>query len=711
MHQRQRSSTPSTKRLDLQGLRAVAVGLVVLEHVSGAPVGGFIGVDVFFVLSGFLITGGLLAEHRRTGRMSLLGFAARRARRLLPAALTVLAVGIVAATAFLPARRAADAAVDGLWSGLSLANWHFAAKQADYFAAKVESPFQHFWSLSVEEQFYVVLPMLLLALLAIGGRRHGRTTAFAVLAGLVVASFLFALSLTGSDPSGAYFSSPARAWELGVGSLLAFGASVWVTIPRRAGLVLSWGGLATIITTALLVDGSSMFPGPLAVLPVVGAAAVIVGGAAAPVSSAAPLRSRPMTTLGDISYSLYLWHFPVLVVVVGVDDQLGWLAYPLGLALAAVSYHLIERPFMSTPFSSVLRAVSRQKTIRSAGRREWASWFRSLGRPFRSAAAGALATCTAVLVLAAADRAQPIEAPLLQPETSAVVEDAAQVPEVSASDASGPEVSGLQGEIRAALTATSWPELDEDPAGTVVGGTHLPCGDIQDIADPASCTFGNADAPKTMMLVGDSTAVHELDALIEVVGRHDDWRLTSRSGFGCPFMSAEIRGDAAADCRTYKEDTIAQIDATKPDLLVVTNTFGPIPLDGTNRDMRASEWATSVAESLDRVKGKVGAVVHITPPPVGGDLATCYQPDESPADCATRAKGQWKTRLAALERIADERAQRVVDTRDLFCVDDLCPSFVASTLVKIDAVHMTGAYAKKIGPALDEILVSAKVFG
>ena len=217
-----------TFRPDVEGLRAVAVLLVVVSHVLGVPAGGYIGVDVFFVISGFLITGLLLREHARNGRISLRDFYARRVRRLMPAAVLVLAVTNVAAYLLFTGERAGQALRDSLWSLGFLANVRFSAIGTDYFDdTRPASPVQHYWSLAVEEQFYVVWPCLLILALWLGKRRG----AGAVLLLVTAASLVWSIVLTASDSTAAYFSTPARAWELGVGALLAVLAQT--SLPRR----------------------------------------------------------------------------------------------------------------------------------------------------------------------------------------------------------------------------------------------------------------------------------------------------------------------------------------------------------------------------------------------------------------------------------------------------------------------------------------------
>src|SRR5688572_8459396 len=265
-------------RPDVEGLRAVAVLLVVASHVLGVPAGGYIGVDVFFVISGFLITGLLLREHRRTGRISLRDFYARRVRRLMPAAVLVLAATNVAAYLLLSGERAGQVVRDSLWSLGFLANVRFSAIGTDYFDdTRPASPVQHYWSLSVEEQFYLAWPCLLLVALWLARRRGPLVLLLLVTTG----SLAWSVVATAQDATAAYFSTPARAFELGVGALVA----VWAQsgrLPRRPafGLAFGWLGLYGIAMSAWVLDERTAFPGAAALLPVLATALVLVGGEA-----------------------------------------------------------------------------------------------------------------------------------------------------------------------------------------------------------------------------------------------------------------------------------------------------------------------------------------------------------------------------------------------------------------------------------------------
>ncbi len=366
----------------------MAVLLVVLNHAGvGLLGGGFVGVDVFFVLSGFLITGLLLAEARANGSVSLIDFYVRRARRILPAAALTLLATDLAAFFLLNFLRARDAVQDGLYAAAFSANFRFAARGTDYFAqTQPPSPLLHYWSLSVEEQFYLVWPALLSIVLfgvairrrrrQAGRRQHRRLLLVVVL--LAAVSLGYSVHLTATLPPAAYFSPLTRAWELGLGAALAVGASTLGRVPPAGKLVMGWTGLLAIAVAAILFSDRTPFPGSAALLPTIGTALVIgagIGNRHPRLAVGRLLALRPMRIVGDRSYAFYLWHWPVLILAaayvgheLSVGVQLGLLAG--AFLLSCVSYALVENPirrrFRSRSATGVVFTVSMAAVLGTA---------------------------------------------------------------------------------------------------------------------------------------------------------------------------------------------------------------------------------------------------------------------------------------------------------------------------------------------------------
>lgn len=353
-------------RPDIEGLRAFAVLSVLAFHASvPALAGGFVGVDVFFVISGYLITGLLVREAVTTGRIRLGEFFARRARRLLPSAAVVLvAVAVAGAWLTVPLRRT-GLENDVVAAALSVANWRFVQQQTDYLAAgQDESPLLHFWSLAVEEQFYLCwAPLLaLLAVLAARAARRGRAlrpAALALTALLTLGSFVLSLGWTGDSVSLAYLGTPSRVWQFGTGALLALLPWHLLRGPRALRLLCGWAGAAALVWCVLRYDASTPYPGYAALVPTLATAAVILSGTPGRRADKAAgyragagvgrlLAMRAPGAVGRLSYTLYLWHWPVLVLAEARFGHLGWparTALMLASVLpAAATARWVERP-------------------------------------------------------------------------------------------------------------------------------------------------------------------------------------------------------------------------------------------------------------------------------------------------------------------------------------------------------------------------------
>ena len=344
-------------RPELEGLRGVAVALVVLFHARLLGFrGGFVGVDAFYVLSGFLITRLLLGEIAATGSLDLVTFYARRARRILPAAIAAVVV-VLACSAFVVAPLDLPAiTVDATASGLFAGNVLFAIRATDYFASTTPSPFLHYWSLGVEEQFYLVWPLFLL--LAFRSRRPSLIICAACLGSLALA-----IVLTPVLAPWAFYGLPTRAWQLAAGALLAMHRPALSRLPSLALGVCAWIGLALLAVASTTLDPTAGYPGVAAIVPTLAVVLAICGsdrrGGPGRLLALAPLRA-----LGRISFSLYLYHWPVLVLAAIAVGDLSvierWCLVGLAVVVAAMSRRLIEQPFLEP---RRLRATSRRSLV------------------------------------------------------------------------------------------------------------------------------------------------------------------------------------------------------------------------------------------------------------------------------------------------------------------------------------------------------------
>jgi peptidoglycan/LPS O-acetylase OafA/YrhL len=622
--------------------------LVVLGH-AGVPFlgGGYVGVDVFFVLSGFLITGLLLAEAERRGRVSLGGFYARRARRILPAAALTLLATDVAAHHLLNFVRAREVISDSVWAAAFGANVHFAQQGSDYFAqGQPPSPLLHFWTLSVEEQFYLVWPALL-SLVLLGSLRRRRL--LTVVAVLGLASLAWSIASTQGSENAAYFSTFARAWELALGAALAIARP---RLPR-----VRWLGLAAIGAAAVAFSSATPFPGYAALLPAVGAALVIAAGGRARLLASAPLRF-----VGDRSYAFYLWHWPVLAIAVqyaGHDLSTGVkLLLLLGaFGLSTLSYALVENP------------------IRRA----------KVPAPVLWPASAAVALALALVITrpvggTAAAAVHP--RPLLDPAVVAQERAAAKpLPAVVAA-------------VRAAERGAPLPTALAPPVGTLRSDFYFfPNGCTPSRYGTSSriCRLGDARARKTIVVVGDSHAEMWMPTILAMAQR-DGWVVIPLVKVRC----IPRTWPGTDDCGAWFRWARRQAQALRPDVTLIIGSRA-----GAFDPPAAVKPIGALSVALKRFSASVivlGDEPNQTRDPVdcllasGATMKTCAAPG-TPAQLRTEA---------AIAAAARRNGLGYISTLPWFCAHPsgstgyLCPLVVNRTITAIDRGHVSKTYALEL---------------
>lgn len=667
-------------RRDIQGLRMLAVVAVILDHLLGWPSGGFVGVDVFFVISGFLITGLLLREHDKTGHISFVNFYKRRVRRIIPASTVVLTLSVVAAFLTFNAGRAQQTLGDSIWSLFFAANWHFAFIGTDYFQEGGPiSPLQHFWSLAVEEQFYLIWPWLMLAIFLVGGRRGlsaqaNRGVITVVMSLIVVASFAWALLETRENPGMAYFSTFSRAWELGIGALVAVGARYFEAIPSRIRPSLAWLGLIGILISLFAVTSESAFPAPWAALPVLSTALVIVAGTGGDQAYLWPLTNRFSGYLGDISYSLYLWHFPAIIIGTTLfgDGPLNLTIIAAVFTLGSIyTFHLVEEPIRNSNWLT----GERKRRPREG---------RGVSEAYKLTALSLLAVVTAGIVAAATLVGHNVP-------TAPALANSGPVPSKSApasEHSETPELGKLQTQISAALQATEWPANVTPALETALTSPQtradlMWCG--TNPVDASRCTWGDPNATHTAVTLGNSISMTYVETIRSAIGQSAGWKVVSYGKFGCPFMdSANVIRDATEGCAQRLDEAVEAINALKPDVIFLS---GIGPQEG-------------VRSQLAKVKVPV-KVVFLPGAPGDQDIHSCFTKLSTPTQCVSTVQSNW----AAVERsLAAEMKATFVDTSQWFCFRGSCPAFVGKTVTKMDARHMTPEYAELIAPTVRESL-------
>ncbi|MGQ4386201.1 acyltransferase family protein [Streptomyces sp. SAS_270] len=666
-------------RLDIQGLRAVAVGLVVLSHAGVSQVsGGYVGVDVFFVISGFLITSLLLRELTTTGRLSVRSFFARRALRLLPASSLVIAAALAGSWLFLSKVRLAEYAGDALASALYAVNFRLAAAGTDYLAQdSPPSPFQHFWSLAVEEQFYLVWPLLLLLCWRVARGRRGLVMVPLVV--LCLGSFADSVLETNSSAPWAYFGFAGRGWELGVGALLALAAARLERLPAALVGPLSWLGLACVALAAVRYDDATPFPGYRALLPVLGAALVLAGGCApAPHGAGWLLGRRPLVRLGGLSYGWYLWHWPLLVIVPAALGRADGIAeVPLSLALCAVALGLAWL---------TLRLVENPVRFHRAFR----------GRPRRALVLGAgLSAGATVLSLTAAAVPPTIEvggpAPVLAQALAGAPDPQARLAELL--ESSG---AGLPSNLVPAL-----PQVKASRSAVYRDGCHVSYGSTK----TPSCVYGDRASSRTVVLFGDSHAAQWFPALHRLAIARG-WKLVSLTKASCKVADVTIisRHKPYTACDTWRSHAVARINTLHPALVVVSSSDAGDPARPADDPLQ--QWTAGFEETFRGLtaSGAHLAVVLDTPWPKVDAVDCAARNSLHLGVCANHLPEAIHdgTRHTAVRSAAAATGASVIDPEPWVCATrtGTCPVVVGNVAVYRDDSHLSEAYVEALTPVL-----------
>ncbi|GII55563.1 acyltransferase [Planotetraspora thailandica] len=662
----------------------MAVGLVVLYH-AGIPFlpGGFAGVDVFFVISGFLITTQLVSEVDRAGTISLVRFYARRAKRLLPAAGVVLLVTAVLTRLLIPSTRWKEIGGDIAGSALYAVNWRFADRAVDYLAEDSQpSPVQHFWSLAVEEQFYLVWPLLILAGVVVAKliRSLPKPTLWACLALVIIPSFAWSLSETVNVPARAFFETTTRMWELGIGAAVALAAGAFTRLPRALAIGVGWGGLAAIAAAGLLVTADTPWPGYAAALPAIGAAAVIAAGFA--VTGGGPasiLGLRPFRWVGGLSYSLYLWHWPLLVVATA---YLGGLSVARGLIVAAVSVvpAWLSARFVENPLRHSA-AVSRSARLAL-----------SVGANFTllGVAAGL------VLVLGVASTQGPAGS-----TQHGVALGAAVLGDEPRNDAAGAVVDHV-----AWMTPTPAQATADVPEAYAAG-----CQQGTEKAEVVTCQYGDKNGKVTVAVVGDSKMVQWMPAL-QPLAEQNGWRVVTYFKAACAFSLATTiyNGEPYESCRQWNGEVLRRLKADPPDFMITSQGQGKGRDAGGGVTTKAMAIGLrAVWSELTSLKTKIVVVADNAPP--GMNVYECVEKNPEKLSACSFDRGHYAAGAAPAQHAAvkGQANVRIVDLFDAICPADRCAPVIGNVLVYRQGSHITATYAKSLTPRLASGLSKARL--
>lgn len=658
----------SNRRPDIQGLRAVAVGLVMVYH-AGIPLpGGFIGVDVFFVVSGFVITALLMREYERAGGISFVRFYTRRVRRLLPALAVMTSVTVVAAWAILPLRSQSVTAATGIAASFFLANVEIMRSTGGYFDPTAdENALLHTWSLAVEEQFYLVFPALLLLGWRFTTKRRSGHSPVGVVATVLGLSFAASWALSSgrtlpglTNPEElAFYAAPTRAWQFASGSLLALGwarvAAMRAGLPAPVPAAVTWVGAGLVALGALRVDGSH-YPGLAALIPTVGTVMLLVAADADPSPLGSLLRSKRAVFVGDLSYSLYLWHWPVLLLGNALIPEPRVLTSVLlvggSVVPAYLSYRWVEEP------------------IRKA---DWLT-----GRRLLELVGVCLLVPASLSTLLWWGSSNAWWNPGLKAWESARTER-------PASRAAGCHT-------QAATEAA--PSLED-------------------------CMFGTGDRG-TILVVGDSHAASLGDSVI-AAAQGTGYRVAIHTTNGCPFLTDASAWDiwdgaqATDVCKLGLQREWELVDSLKPALVVIVNSSSIYVRESStysNEALAAARWGEAVEATLATLaeRGTPTLLVHEVPEHPKS-LAACTRSWGTDPSCVNSPLNYAESRRAKsvqAERSAIRASPGAFswDPANVLCKDALCYREGAGSPLYLDRGHLNPSAARLLSESLREALVA-----
>ena len=666
-------------RLDIQALRTIAVSLVVLFHLWPSRVsGGFVGVDIFFVISGFLITSHILRAVA-TDRFSITSFWARRIRRLLPASFAVLLVTAASVLVFAPISLWQQWLREVQASIFYLENWLLAADSVDYLAlANTASPTQHFWSLATEEQFYIVWPLLIAGALLVVGRpsKNRRSAMFATLAVLTVSSLAYGIYATATDPAVAYFSTPVRAWEFGAGALLAFAPSLnhrlWSTV---AALV----GMAALIWSGFFLTSQMPFPGTIALVPVLGTMLVIWAGVTSGWLSKL-FAIKPVQWVGDKSYSIYLWHWPLIILApyalksdLNLPTRLTLLS--LSLLLAWFSAELIEKPFGNS---------GRWPNIRP--RRVFVT-LAIFSLVITSSLAGAIEYSKQVIATdaAAAEKAAN--------EVNRCFGAAARAPRELPCENS--KLTGIYPSLAAAAADRG---IDPKVCGVMVRAD----------SKPKVCHLGTKNSEVRIAAIGESHIGHYVGGL-EDLAKKNYWALDIIWKAACPFSNAARDQDALLmrTCASWVGQAQNLLINGNYDLVITSQKSGVewAVQAGKSKEQTAIDGLVSVWQPIIDAGTPILAIKDNPRP--RADVMSCLSvKGVDKCDSKRSVSFKFDPQVQAVQRIASPLVT-LAKFDDVYCTSTSCPPVIGHVVVYRDDNHLTNTFTRTLANYIEPYVLAA----
>ena len=685
------------RRTDIEGLRAIAVLAVLLFH-AGVPrlSGGYIGVDVFFVLSGFLITSLLVSEQTATHRISLPSFYARRIRRILPVS-TVVAISTIAASwIWLEPLRLRSLATDLVGVATFSSNLIFANRGADYLQSTLPpSALQHYWSLAVEEQFYIVWPALVA--IACWKIRPQTRMSIRVRIGILsltisIVSFVMCMNLMNSSQSWAFFSPHTRAFELSIGACVAVLPIAHSRRDKTFSVIASWCGLCVVVASVFLFTATTKFPGPWALLPVVATAVILRGGN---VTSWAPhrvLSHRIFQWLGSRSYSAYLWHWPVLIVVaaqkgepLSVTEGLSCTLF--ALVLSELSYRYVENPIRLNKNISGKRAFSLAVSLIAL-----------------VAGVGIIAQNNQP-VLAGATQATIPSLEVGITTTSLSTSSTSLVPIVPSLPPFGSPIPTVIDAMKTTGLPTNLTPSLKNAISDMPQIYKTNCHASFSTTIPKKCEFGDLESETVIGLYGDSHAAQWFPAF-EKVAIKRKWKLMTYTKRGCPPVDirvySSVLGKEYKECVVWRKNVLENMVLDRVQVVFVAS-FDRLLSATTKIPMWQKEWREGFQGTIDvlRAKNIVPILVQDTPWP-GEDIPTCLSQHFTEVNqCSPRVSMAIRDDMTQIRRDFEKQNVPVLWTQNWMCGLEVCPTIMGNILVYRDDNHMTVAFSRFVAPLLN----------
>ncbi len=685
-------------RRDIEGLRAVAVVAVLLFHfgVPGTE-GGFIGVDVFFVISGFLITSLLVAERDATGSISLAHFYTRRIRRLLPISALVITSTVIAAAIWLEPSRFNDLAHDAFAAALFFVNMLFANRGADYLQGQLPpSPLQHYWSLAVEEQFYMIWPALI-SLVTIGAVRV-KARLLPVLLVIVGVSFTASVVLTQSTPSWAFFALHTRAWELGLGALLAVGYSQINRIPNIARTAVGWVGLIVIAVCVVVYGEVTTFPGWVAAIPVAATVAVLAAGDDLKFGPRRLLGLAPMQYIGARSYSLYLWHWPALIIATsakGDDLSAGdrWKLLLLVLVVSELGYRCVENP------------VRRSQTL--ATNRNF-SYSLGAGLVCVGLLSGvALANYHPDLATGVVVTAPPIVTTTIGPAVTTTTVVTGPPTPISMAGVVAPQPI-----IDALKTKVVPDNLTPSLSGAVNDTSIIYENDCHQFFKKTlkpGCVFGDPKGTTTVALFGDSHTAQWFVTLNEIAkARH--WKLLSLTQGGCPVIEVltynRLNKSVYKHCQPWREAVFKYMREQNVDVVVMSQ-YVRYQDAKSGLIVTPDQWRVGLNALYSRLQadGITPVMFADTPDPPGVPAACLYRNRKAVQNCTAKEENTTLPDvMTTIEEVSTDHGVSAVFPARWLCYEGKCPVVLGNILMYRDDNHISNTFAKWLTPLVDGLV-------